>query len=462
MIKKIVIKKLESSYRVIGQPVDDINSVCTDTRSYKDEDTFLCLYGENFDAFDFIDQIVSLKRVKTIILSHKNSEERIEKIKKLSIIEDHISFILVEDSIAFFQNLAKESVEHWKKTGCTILAITGSNGKTSTKEICFELLNMFFPNEVICTQGNLNNHLGVPLTISRIDENTKIAIIEMGTNHHGEIEVLCNIALPDLGLITNIGPAHLEFLNDLEGVFREKSALYRSLESFKDKKTRMVVWSEDKFLNQLEDKPWLKKLDDKMAKEFQLNSFKIMIDNSFEAVQTNLFEIHNNKNLVQVIYLCSEFFGISLRSIIDKIDNLRISNKNRGQFITKENIEFYLDAYNANPGSMEASLESYSSSLTEDQRKDTLIILGDMNELGEQSASYHAKIAKKANELGFSRMLFIGRYAAGYKNGFLQGIALSSIGQDKEIIAEEIKKSKRVYIKGSRSLQLESILDINI
>ena len=199
-------------------------SITTDSRSMTSENVFLALKGENFDGFDYMNPALE-KGVEVVIYTHL--PERTEIVKSLKERYKDVLFIAVGNTLKYLQDSASWWMREWQKSnGGITIGLTGSNGKTTTKELLFAQAEIILKDKVLCTAGNFNNHIGVPLTVLRIKNKHKLAIIEMGTNHPGEIEVLCNIANPKFGLITNVGAAHLEFFKDESGVLKEKSSLY--------------------------------------------------------------------------------------------------------------------------------------------------------------------------------------------------------------------------------------------
>ena len=191
-------------------------SISTDSRNLLDANTFVALYGEKFDGYDFLQSVIE-KSIQLVIFKDELGRE-----KDFCERFPNQEYIIVNDTILFLQDLAKFHIESWKKKGGLAIGITGSNGKTTNKEILKSLLDEVFPEKVLATKGNFNNHIGLPKTIFDLDETHNIAILEMGTNHPGEIAILAKIAKPKAGFITNIGRAHLEYLINLEGVFELK------------------------------------------------------------------------------------------------------------------------------------------------------------------------------------------------------------------------------------------------
>lgn len=411
--------------------------VSTDTRTIKPGDLYIALKGDNFDGANFCDQAIDAGASLTIS-SNPSSKNNIS----------------VPDSLLFFQDFARERIKEWKKLdgNNVVIGITGSNGKTTTKEMLYHLLAYVYGEKVHCTQGNFNNHIGVPLTINRLENSHTISIIEMGTNHKGEIKTLADIGLPDAGIITQIGDSHLEFLIDRAGVFEEKSALFHSVKKNK-KKGVFVIDGEDPYLQKL-------KLDQEdvsvLVKNFQGDS----IQTSETLENSNILGRHNFKNLSMAFELAVALFPKHKPDFINAAKTFR-PKFNRSSWTEYDGARVFLDAYNANPSSMRASVESFVEfiNLKGVPLKDVCFILGDMNELGENAHSFHKEIGELLKSLKVENAIFVGQYSDSYNSGF------SKVTKQFNS-AEELKNSFEnsfpyLFVKGSRSLQLESIFAIN-
>jgi UDP-N-acetylmuramoyl-tripeptide--D-alanyl-D-alanine ligase len=310
----------------------------------------------------------------------------------------------------------------------------------------------------------LNNHIGVPLTIFRLGKKHKVAIIEMGMNHSGEIKVLCDIAKPQHGMITNIGAAHIEFLKTMENIFKEKGTLYDSVVKNSKGNGIFVVNGDDQYLRKLKKTPGLttygeKNGDIKIAINegeivFNMNKTSVLINNK------NIFEHHNLKNLAGTAIFAMKLFPKKIKLIEAAASKYQQPSMNRSQW--ENNI--FLDAYNANPSSMRVSLDSFVTIMKNKDVSldDCYFILGDMNELGEHAAPMHKEIAAHVKELGIKNVTFLGRYREFYKEGYPNP---TSNYLTKEEFRDEwikIRKSyKFIFIKASRSLQLESLMKVD-
>jgi len=432
--------------------------ISTDSRSFKNENTFISLYGENFDSINFISDVVE-KNCKYVIL--ENRKQNIDEIENLKLRYKDVIFIEVENIFDFLLQLGFIRSARFQKEGGIVIGLTGSNGKTTNKEMLKHLLTIWGEDAVYATKGNLNNQIGVPLTIFGFEKGQKVAIVEMGTNFPGEIEILSNCAYPQYGFITNIGYAHIEFLKNLEGVFNEKSALFYSINKRED--GLFVVNGFDNYLRAHKEKPNTVYLDPENI-SISDNELTIGLNGKVYKIENkNLLGDHQKINMAMCLMMASSIFPNDVDKFVEKAKSYTAQELNRGEIVIKDNRRFYLDAYNANPSSMKASIKSYLSFLKQEkiETNSALFILGDMNELGEDAPSLHEEIARFLSDKGANDAIFIGRYAKHYKNGFnARCLTFPSVKEFKEYLEEHKETSSEVFIKGSRSLQLESILDI--
>lgn len=435
----------------------------TDSRSFKNGETFVALVGDKFDAFDYIEGVLNLG-AKVIVVNFK--EDRADLFIALSVLYPKTLFITVTDTLLFIQELATLHMDSWKKadSGNVVIGITGSNGKTTHKEMIYFLINEIFPGKVLATKGNLNNHIGVPLTIFRLEKKHKVAIIEMGMNHRGEIKVLCDMAQPQHGMITNIGAAHIEFLKSMENIFKEKGTLYQSVVKNSKGKGIFVVNGDDEYLRKLETTSGLTTYGEKCGDvKVTINQSEIVFNINNESVlisNKNIFEHHNLKNLAGVTIFAIKLFPKKLMLIRKAASKYRQPSMNRSQW--EKNI--FLDAYNANPSSMRVSLDSFVSIMKNKNVSldECYFILGDMNELGDHAAAMHKEIAIHVKELGIKNVTFLGRYREFYKEGFPSPTSLYLTKEEFQNEWIKIKSEyKFIFIKASRSLQLESLTKVD-
>lgn len=411
-------------------------SVSIDTRSIKPNDIFFAIKGPNFDGNNF-----ALQAIKTgasyVISDNPSISKKSEKI------------IYVENSIKALQKLANY---HRRKLNTKIIAITGSNGKTTSKELIFNVLKTKY--KTTATKGNLNNHLGVPLSLLEINENTEFGIIEMGANHLNEIAQLCKIAEPSFGYITNFGNAHLEGFGSIEGVIKGKSELYNFL---KNNKSLIFYNSENIIQTSLIN-------NYKNTYTFGINSKSKCIINKSKSENT-LNVSYQNKIIKSTIYgdynfenICiaiaiGEYFEVDFKNIKKGIESY-IPKNNRSQISLKNNNTIILDAYNANPTSMSLALESFKKT----NYKNKMIILGDMFELGKDSNYYHQEITNSLEKINDSTIYIVGEYFCNTKHSD----RIRSFSSSKELINNLSKTNVSNYsilIKGSRGMQLEKIIE---
>ena len=406
------------------------NSVSTDTRLINTGTLFFALKGNNFDGNKFAEQALKNGASYAVVDDHSLNNPK---------------FIKVKNVLKSLQDLSKFHRSKLLKT--KIIALTGSNGKTTTKELISKVLKKKY--KIISTIGNLNNHIGVPLTLLRIKSDTEIAIVEMGANHLKEIKFLTELINPGFGLITNFGKAHLEGFGSLEGVIKGKSELYDFLIK-NDKKA--FINNDDYIQNQF--------VGNKISfsKEGKSNYiFKEVKDADYAGLNYNDFivdsKLTGNYNYYNIAFASSVglYFNISIEKIKEAISNYIPSN-NRSQIIEKNNKLIVLDAYNANPTSMISALNS----LIEKQGKKS-IILGDMFELGNQSDKEHHDLIDFCMKNNFENIFLIGIEFFKQKDKF----QMPFFYKTKDGFNNHIKKfpitSKYILIKGSRGMKMEDL-----
>ncbi len=408
------------------------NGVSTDSRKVKKNDIYFSLKGPNFNGNEFAKSAIEKGACYAIV---DQKEYVIDK-----------SYILVEDCLKTLQNLANY---HRKNSKAKIIGLTGSNGKTTSKELIFSVLKNKF--KTIATTGNLNNHIGVPLTLLSIKEDTEIAIIEMGANHLKEIETLSNIADPDYGYITNFGKAHLEGFKNLEGVIKGKSELYNHLIN----KSRLIfINNRDKKQVEL-TKEYSNKFtfgeqnSDSIFSVKSINpKINISIDNIL--IESNLFGQYNIDNIAAAICI-GKYFNLDNENIKAGIERY-IPENNRSQIIKKGSNKIILDAYNANPTSMQLALSSFND-MKEGKK---IVFIGDMFELGENSHQMHQEIVYTVEKMNFDQTFIIGELFNKTKHS--SKIKSFKNLNDLKGNMDEISNSA-ILIKGSRGMKLENILD---
>jgi UDP-N-acetylmuramoyl-tripeptide--D-alanyl-D-alanine ligase len=414
--------------------------ITTDSRSVGKGQIFFALWGEKYNG-------------------NKFAAEALEKGASWAVIDDPLleteKTILVDDCLFELQALA---THHRKIMNVPVLGITGTNGKTTTKELIAAILSKKL--KVHYTRGNLNNHIGVPLTILSAPEGTEMMIIEMGANHIGEIRTLCLIAKPEYGIITNIGTAHLEGFGTVDGVVKAKTELYEHL-----KKVNGIAFYNDKnplltekiFKYVIRAVPYTDPTGtelrvEKLPSDLNLNISVEYFHESYN-IRTNLFGDYNIENIKAAV-ATGLFFEVKLKDIAEAVETYAPAN-NRSQLKDTADNKIICDSYNANPVSMNLALESFS--ILKKEKK--LVILGDMLELGEKSEDEHNKIIDKLKSLKLENALLAGPVfnKVAQKTGIKSFVSVTRLID--HLKAEPVK-GYTVLIKGSRGMGLEKIYEL--
>ena len=415
----------------------ECTKVSTDTRKIEKDCLFVALKGDNFDANTFAKEALD-KGAKFVIID--NNEYYINE-----------KTILVNDSLETLQQLAKF---HRTYLGLPIIALTGSNGKTTTKELIHAVLSKKY--NTIATIGNLNNHIGVPLTLLRFTKDTEIGIVEMGANHQKEIEFLCKIAQPDYGYITNFGKAHLEGFGGVEGVIKGKSEMY----NFLQENNKMAFVNLDDAI-QNEKTTQLKRFTfstsnkntDVRIGHIEANPMvKINYNNLF--IHSHLIGIYNANNINAAITI-GNYFKVTDNLIKEAIENY-IPENNRSQLIQKNGNEIILDAYNANPSSMTAAIMNFIQL----DKANKIAILGDMFELGNESLSEHKKVIELLENQSEIKTYFIGKDFYANKLNSNHITFFEDFNSFANFLRERKPTNSLLLIKGSRGMALEKSLEL--
>lgn len=413
------------------------NSVSIDTRNIKPNSLFIAIKGDRFDANTF-------------------AESALEKGASYVVIDDESYFIdqrtiLVEDCLVALQELAKFHRDYLK---LPIIALTGSNGKTTTKELILVVLSKKMKAKA--TEGNLNNHIGVPLTLLSFTSETEIGIVEMGANHKKEIEFLCELAKPDYGYITNFGKAHLEGFGGVEGVIEGKSEMFHYLSS-RDKTV---------FIN-LEDAIQVEKSKSLNTYTFGINKVEaavnitnvkanpfVEISYSDLVIKSHLIGLYNANNINAALAI-GNYFGVPDSDIKEALEGY-IPENNRSQLVSKGTNQIILDAYNANPSSMTVAIENFLQL----ENPNKIMVLGDMFELGQESAQEHKGIVMLLENEKKMKCYFIG--SAFYENRTQQSnfYFYESFEKFSNDLPLAGFVNSTILIKGSRGMALERTLEL--
>ncbi len=428
--------KTEQLYRLFRES----KGVTTDSRTVKKGELFFALWGENYNG-------------------NKFASEALEKGAAYAIIDDPLfeseRTLLVDDTLLELQALASH---YRKELNVPVLAITGTNGKTTTKELLAAILSKKY--RLHYTRGNLNNHIGVPLTILSAPPDTEMMIIEMGASHIGEIRSLCLIAKPDHGIVTNIGTAHIEGFGSFDGVVKTKTELYEYLRKVNgiaiyNDMNRLISEKIFRIINRAvpySDPTGIELLIEQVPSELNL---KVSVSYSHHTynINTNLFGNYNLEN-VKAAIATGLFFGVEMSDIAASIESYQPAN-NRSQVKTTSHNTLICDSYNANPESMRLALESFSS-FKSDSRT---VILGDMLELGGKSEEEHTRIVNLIRSLKIENVILVGSYfkKASEKSGFR---SFPDAAKLVEFLKSEPIKGNNILIKGSRGMGLEKIYDL--
>jgi len=430
--------KMKTEY--IYQLFRESSGISTDSRTIKKNQIFFALWGENFNG-------------------NKFAAEALEKGASWAVIDEDAyetqKTVLVDDCLMELHALA---THHRKEMKVPLLAVTGSNGKTTTKDLIALILSKKFKTH--STKGNLNNQIGVPLSILSAPEGTEIMVIEMGASHVGEIRTLCLIAKPDYGIITNVSPAHIEGFGTLEAVWKAKTELFEYLRKvngialYNDKDSvltekifklvnRAVPFS-DPIGIELAVIPEPSDLTLKLTVKYYNRQYKI---------NTRLFGNYNTENIKAAI-ATGLFFGVDIEDIVEAVERYD-PGSNRSQIIKTKNNTLVCDSYNANPLSMKLAIESFAHIPAENKT----CILGDMLELGNKSEEEHKKIHKVLSDNNLRNVILTGPVFSKVSAGF-RFRTFPNVTKLKEFLKSKPIKGHHILIKGSRGMALEQVYDL--
>lgn len=413
--------------------------VTTDSRNVPLGSIFFALKGDNFDGNKFAKSAIDSGASLAVIDNPEYLSE---------------GCLLVDDALKVLQSLANY---HRRKLGINIIGITGSNGKTTTKELLAAVLSMKY--NVYATKGNLNNHIGVPLTLLSLSSDNDMAIVEMGANHPGDIKELAEIAEPNFGLITNIGKAHLGGFGSFEGVINTKSELY----GFIEKKGDKVFYNQSNpILSELITRYHLNKrsiayssicnLQEIIHKDVNpLLSVKVEVEGVAISIQSNLVGDYNTENLLAAITI-GRYFEVETSAIIRAIEDY-IPTNNRSQFIKTSKNTVIMDAYNANPSSMDAAIRNFAAASFVNKK----VIIGEMLELGDYSEDEHSRIVDLLEALGFKHVMLVGD---GFRGVSRQYLFFANSDECLDYLKHSSFDNCTILLKGSRGVRLERLMEL--
>ncbi|MFN8252305.1 MAG: UDP-N-acetylmuramoyl-tripeptide--D-alanyl-D-alanine ligase [Ferruginibacter sp.] len=411
-------------------------SVQTDTRKLKKDDLYFALKGPHFNGNLFAQQALDAGAAYVITDEPTGTEPA--------------KTVQVPDVLTALQALAKF---HRQQFTIPFIAITGSNGKTTTKELVHEVLSSTFITYT--TEGNLNNHIGIPLTILKVKADAEMAVVEMGANHQKEIESYCSYTLPTHGLITNCGKAHLEGFGGVEGVKKGKGELFDFLRASKGTAFIMQDYS---YLQEMSNGiPHIftygtanAGVTGKITGETGFLNVEIFEGASTGTIHTHLVGEYNLPNVLAAVAI-GKYFSVDDHTIKQAIESYQPSNS-RSQLITKDNNRFILDAYNANPTSMKAAIENFAKM----EGSNKILMLGGMMELGEESIPEHEAIVRLIDSYPWKNVVLVGGDYNQFNHAYTY---LNNSAEAKEWLAELNPADALVLVKGSRSMKMERVLE---
>lgn len=433
----------------------ECGSVTTDSRTLKGGEMFFALKGENFDGNEYAMKALEAGAAYAVV----NRDSSVAA-------TDDPRLIKVDDTLKTLQELARwhRSMTIVNGKPLTVIALTGTNGKTTTKELIRAVLSARY--NVTATEGNLNNSIGVPLTLLKINKDTQLAVVEMGASHPGDIKELVDIALPDYGLITNVGKAHLLGFGSFEGVMNTKGELYDYLRRTSDKvfinvdNPHLCRMASERNLQSDPERPYSLLIP--YGVEYQgatvLESsaehpfLRIRIGDSM--ISTNLVGAYNADNVMAALAV-GQYFGVPFEDAVNAVSSYVPSN-NRSQMTRTEHNTLIVDAYNANPTSMAAALENFSN-VSADNR---IAMLGDMLELGEDSAAEHKAVIESALSRGFSKVFFVGNEFSAVSLASDEAVFFQTSDELAEYLKSNPVQGATVLIKGSRGTRMEKVIPV--
>lgn len=431
--------------------------ICTDSRKVQKGDIFFALRGENFDGNKFALTALSqgaaavVSDSEEVCLEYKKTKGRFsETERRFDKMKGRKNFFFCRDSLEMLQKLA---AHHRKQLSTCIIGISGTNGKTTTKELIYAVLSSRFRTQA--TQGNLNNHIGVPLTLLSISPQTEVAIVEMGANHVGEIAFLCQIAQPDMGILTNIGTAHIEGFKTRENIIKTKKALFESVKQGNSPKAHLFVNADEPALCTEDfDKKTTYSLNNpsEMKAETEPSCPYATIRIEGIRIQSQLIGSYNAYNILAA-YTIGRYFGIKKEEICQSIEQYKPSNQ-RSQILKTDKNTLILDCYNANPSSCKAAIEALANMKAEHKR----VFMGAMRELGDVSEEEHRNCLELMKSKNFEQIALVGKEYKAFAGNNVPWFETSS--ELREYLFRHPCSDCLILIKGSRTTKMEIIEDV--
>ncbi|MCI5715036.1 MAG: UDP-N-acetylmuramoyl-tripeptide--D-alanyl-D-alanine ligase [Bacteroidales bacterium] len=432
--------------------------ISTDSRNIKQGDVFFALRGENFDGNNFA--LKALDQGAAAVVSdsvqvfekYQETERRVSETERRSgETKRRGIFFFCRDSLQMLQELAKY---HRNRLKTTIIGISGTNGKTTTKELIYSVLSSAFKTRA--TAGNLNNHIGVPLTLLSITADTEVAIVEMGANHPGEIAFLCSIARPDMGILTNIGTAHIEGFKSRENIITTKKALFESVKNSHSSKAHLFVNQDDEALKDYDFEAKttysLVNPSDYKGRSIDCSGYASLWIEDTE-IQSSLVGSYNCYNMLAA-YVIGRHFGIAKDQIRKSIEQYKPANQ-RSQILKTRSNTLILDCYNANPSSCRSAIEAFANMKAE--RK--MVFMGAMRELGEVSEQEHKNCVEFLAGKDFEQVILVGKEYRGLQREKMRWFETSQELAD-TLSAEPKIEGCTILIKGSRTTRMEIVQDV--
>lgn len=431
--------QIEEIYKIYQQ----YPFVQTDTRKLRKGDLFFALKGPNFNGNLFAAQALEMGTAYVF------TDEKV--------LPDNDRIIQTDDALETLQHLAKFHRQQFNtlphnESRIPFIAVTGSNGKTTTKELVHEVLSTSY--KTYTTEGNLNNHIGIPLTILKIKPDAEMAVIEMGANHLKEIESYCEYAMPTHGLITNIGKAHLEGFGSVENVKEGKGELFKYLRNnngtaFVNSEDRAVVELSEGLNKKIFYGASGKDIKGKIIKTDPFPEIQIL-NSGVINIKTKLAGSYNFPNVLAAVCI-GRYFKVDDRKIKAAIENYAPSNS-RSQLIKQNNNTIILDAYNANPGSMKAAIENFAAM----KGNKKILLLGAMMELGKESEKEHATLISLIDKFKWEDVVLVGNNFNSLQHRYIK---YDNAIQVKDWLQKQHFENSQILIKGSRSMQMERVLE---